>query len=133
MDFMQGTQPVPSSDDDHDGGSDSKVPEIIDPDDEFDEDEILTPVGYVTKAGGKKRHREAMEIERVQNANARKFMQPRKGLKALYTGYDDEMDSEDQPDLEEYFSNWHISPKDVILICRSYASYVAASQKATKK
>jgi len=133
MDFMQGTQPVPSSEGDDNGGSDSKVPEIIDPDDEFDEDEILTPVGYVVKAGGKKRHREAKEIERIQNANARRFMQPRKGLKTLYTGYDDEMDSEDQPDLEEYFSNWHISPKDVILICRSYASYVAASQKATKK
>lgn len=31
-----------------------------------------------------------------------------------------------QPDLEEYFSNWDIPPKDVVAICRAYASYVAA-------
>jgi len=31
-----------------------------------------------------------------------------------------------QPDLEDYFSNWDIPPKDVVAICRAYASYVAA-------
>jgi len=38
----------------------------------------------------------------------------------------------DQPDLEEYFSNWDIPPKDVVLICRSYASYVASRNKTSR-
>jgi len=37
----------------------------------------------------------------------------------------------DQPDLEEYFSNWDIPWKEVVLICRSYASYVASRNKTS--
>jgi len=115
MSFMSGTQPVPSSDED-----------MLPQDDEHqvDDDVPDRPVKYEYRPGpnGKKVYLEP-------------HTPARKGLKRPFPsrGYDDEIDEEDQPDLEEYFSNWHISPKDVVLICRSYASYVSSAQKATKK
>ncbi len=39
----------------------------------------------------------------------------------------------EQPDLAEYFSQWVIPDKQVILLCRSYASYLAAKGHATSK
>lgn len=47
--------------------------------------------------------------------------------------FQDEVDYDDQPDLHEYFSNWDISPKDIILMCRSYASYIAVQAKVQEK
>jgi len=38
---------------------------------------------------------------------------------------EDEEDADEQPDLGEYFSQWDISPKEQILMCRSYASYLS--------
>jgi len=140
MSFMQGTQPEPSSDGEHDvdDGVKNEEFEVL----EDDEPEPMTPVAYIRRGrqvGLPANHlameaAEQREIERLQNENARKFNAPRKGLKRLYApDIDDELDSEDQPDLEEYFGNWHINPKDVVVICRSYASYVANKSKATKK
>jgi len=37
------------------------------------------------------------------------------------------------PDLHAYFSQFDIKPKDVIIMCRSYASYVASQNKSTRK
>lgn len=31
----------------------------------------------------------------------------------------------DQPDLEQYFSQWMMPDKDIIVMCRAYASYLA--------
>lgn len=39
----------------------------------------------------------------------------------------DENSGEGQPDLEDYFSQWDIPPRDIVGICRAYASYVAAT------
>ncbi len=39
----------------------------------------------------------------------------------------------EQPDLHEYFSQWVIPDKQVILLCRSYASYLAAKGHARVK
>ncbi len=39
----------------------------------------------------------------------------------------------EQPDLHEYFSQWVIPDKQVILLCRSYASYLAAKGHARSK
>lgn len=47
--------------------------------------------------------------------------------------YEDIYDEDEQPDLHEYFSNWSMEPKDIVLMCRSYASYVATQQKSQKK
>lgn len=47
--------------------------------------------------------------------------------------YFEEEPDDDQPDLHEYFSNWDMAPKDIVLMCRSYASYVATQQKSLKK
>lgn len=44
----------------------------------------------------------------------------------------DEEDSDVQPDLGEYFSHWDISPKDQILMCRSYASYLSVRKSPFK-
>lgn len=40
---------------------------------------------------------------------------------------DDGSDSDLQPDLDEYFSQWDMPPKDIVAMCRAYASYIAAS------
>ncbi len=59
---------------------------------------------------------------------------PRKGLKRpMLQPYEDEEDSADQPDLHEYFGNWNMPAKDIILMCRSYASYVSQSSKSRTK
>ncbi len=39
----------------------------------------------------------------------------------------------DAPDLHDYFSQWIIPDKQVILLCRSYASYLAAKGHAQTK
>lgn len=39
----------------------------------------------------------------------------------------------DQPDLASYFSQWEISDKHVILLCRSYASYLSAKGHSGRK
>ncbi len=45
----------------------------------------------------------------------------------------EEEDTLEQPDLHEYFSQWEIPDKQVILLCRSYASYLAAKGHAKAK
>lgn len=40
---------------------------------------------------------------------------------------ENEDSSEGQPDLEDYFSQWDIPPRDIVGICRAYASYLAAT------
>lgn len=37
------------------------------------------------------------------------------------------------PDLGEYFEQFDISDKDIILLCRGYASYLAARGKGQRK
>lgn len=46
---------------------------------------------------------------------------------------DEEDDSDDQPDLGDYFSQWDIPPKDIILMCRAYASYLSAQNREHPK
>ncbi len=50
-------------------------------------------------------------------------------------GISSEEDDEvaEQPDLAEYFSQWKIPEKDIILMCRSYASYISHKAKAQQK
>jgi len=42
-------------------------------------------------------------------------------------------DASEAPDLGAYFDQWDLSEKKQILICRGYASYLAAMQDARKK
>jgi len=42
-------------------------------------------------------------------------------------------DSDGQPDLDDYFSQWDISAKEQILMCRAYASYLSAKRAPFKK
>jgi len=44
--------------------------------------------------------------------------------------YDEEIET---PDLGAYFEEWNLSEKKQILMCRGYASYLAAKQDARKK
>jgi len=37
------------------------------------------------------------------------------------------------PDLHAYFSQFQIKPKDIVVMCRSYASYVASQNKSSRK
>jgi len=48
---------------------------------------------------------------------------------------EDDDDSDGQPDLARYFSQWDISPKEQILMCRGYANYLSSMKQpfATKK
>ncbi len=48
---------------------------------------------------------------------------------------DDENDDMvlEQPDLHVYFSQWEIPDKQVVLLCRSYASYLSAKGHAKAK
>jgi len=141
MSFMQGTQPEPSSDGDHNEPAEQDI---------FFDDDVVTPVAYKVRSDVMDVE-EADNVDRISRANAKKFSRPsmlevpkaRKGMKRPFPDtyyargqYDPEEGSvvaEEQPDLEAYFSQWHIDPKEIVLICRSYASYVSASQKATKK
>jgi len=41
--------------------------------------------------------------------------------------------SQDQPDLTAYFSQWEIPDKHIILMCRSYASYLSAKAHCEPK
>lgn len=45
---------------------------------------------------------------------------------------EEEGDSDDQPDLGEYFAQWDITPKEQILMCRSYASYLSVRKSPFK-
>lgn len=84
------------------------------PEEPFDEGDSLSPP----------------RIIRRQNA----FKAPRKGIKRPYVEpvrYPS--DDEDQPDLKEYFSQWDMKDRDIIIMCRSYASYLDRTSKANKK
>jgi len=141
MSFLQGTQPEPSSDGEHNEPAEQDIM--------FDDD-VITPVAYKLRSDVEEVE-DADNVLRISRANAKKFSRPkmlevpkaRKGMKRPFSDsyyargqWDAEEGSvvaDEQPDLEAYFSQWHIDPKEIVLICRSYASYVAASQKATKK
>jgi len=58
---------------------------------------------------------------------------PNPRLSAKRPRYIDLVDDDDQPDLDEYFSNWNMGAKDIIIMCRSYASYLAAKNKSKTK
>jgi len=47
-----------------------------------------------------------------------------------YFGFDAEPET---PDLGAYFEDWNLSERKQILMCRGYASYLAAKQDAKKK
>lgn len=72
----------------------------------------------------------------------RGYKEPLKRTKSLYLSqsvWDDindvesieeEEDEEEVPDLHLYFSKYkHIPNKNIIILCRSYASYLASTQK----
>jgi len=40
---------------------------------------------------------------------------------------------QDQPDLPAYFAQWEMPDKHIILMCRSYASYLAAKAHGERK
>lgn len=42
-------------------------------------------------------------------------------------------EEDDEPDLGAYFAQWHLSDKQIIICCRSYASYLSAKKDAKKK
>lgn len=42
-------------------------------------------------------------------------------------------DDEEQPDLGVYFDKWNMSDRDIIVMCRSFASYLDRKGKAVKK
>ncbi len=66
----------------------------------------------------------------------RAFKAPRKGTKRpmfVDMRYDSDDDEGDQPDLKEYFSNWNMKDRDIIVMCRAYASYLDRTSKANKK
>jgi len=46
---------------------------------------------------------------------------------------DDEAEIEAYPDLNAYFSQFKMRPKDIIVMCRSFASYVASQNKSSRK
>jgi len=48
-------------------------------------------------------------------------------------GYSPGYEQDQGPDLGDYFDQWDLSEKKQILICRGYASYLAAMQDAKKK
>jgi len=48
-------------------------------------------------------------------------------------GYTPQYDQDEGPDLGDYFDQWDLPEKKQILICRGYASYLAAMQDAKKK
>jgi len=48
-------------------------------------------------------------------------------------GYTPGYDQDEAPDLGAYFDQWNLSEKKQILVCRGYASYLAAMQDAKKK
>lgn len=52
-----------------------------------------------------------------------------------YQPHQDEYDDVvgEQPDLADYFQQWSIPEKDIILMCRSYASYLQHKSKASPK
>jgi len=148
MSFMQGTQPEPSSDGEH-----------IEPaeQDFLEDDDVHTPVAFMLRSDVQD-NEEAELVEELSNRNAKRALwnpvkkephivlevpKARKGMKRPFpeTYYargqwdadEGSVVPEEQPDLEAYFGQWHIAPREVVLICRSYASYVASAQKATKK
>lgn len=47
----------------------------------------------------------------------------------MYPHNQEDEDVLDQPDLAEYFQEWEIPDKDVILMCRAYASYLSAKKR----
>jgi len=138
MSFLMGTQPLESQ---------SPVKNEPEQDDFLEDDDVHTPVAYRMRSDVDDAEEEE-EVERISRKNAAKFHASppklaRKGMKRPFPDryyarepFDFDEGSvapEEQPDLEAYFSQWHIAPKEVVLICRSYASYVAAAQKSTKK
>jgi len=48
----------------------------------------------------------------------------------VWSGYGEDPET---PDLGAYFEEWNLSEKKQILMCRGYASYLAAKQDAKKK
>lgn len=48
-------------------------------------------------------------------------------------GTEDIEDAQEQPDLAEYFGQWVIPEKQIILVCRAYASYLSAKAHANTK
>lgn len=48
-------------------------------------------------------------------------------------GYQPGFGEDETPDLGAYFAEWNISEKKQILMCRGYASYLAAKQEYRKK
>lgn len=42
-------------------------------------------------------------------------------------------DDLEQPDLSVYFAQWEMEDKHVILLCRSYASYLAARAHSSRR
>lgn len=95
-------------------------------------------------------------FEEELNLEAFDFTRPKKGVKRPMSiptnkiSYDDEEDidseeqessssrsimdeSDDQPDLGDYFAAWNISRRDQIHLCRAYASYLAVQDKSINK
>jgi len=73
--------------------------------------------------------------QRVMHAGGKRPRPPLHGWRDLH-GPDMESDSDDegsQVDLEVYFHDHNVTPKRQVLICRSYASYVAARLKEKKR
>lgn len=61
---------------------------------------------------------------------------PRKAIKTASKSayYADMMDEDSdgpttQPDLAAYFAQWDVPWKDIVLMCRAYASYLSAQNK----
>lgn len=46
---------------------------------------------------------------------------------------DSEEEHDGEVDLRSYFAQHHVSPKQQVLLCRSYASYVAAKIRSRKQ
>lgn len=74
--------------------------------------------------------------QRVAHAGGKRPRAPPHGWRDLHAA-SAESDSEDDEgygvDLEAYFAEYGISQKKQVLVCRSYASYVAARLKEKKR
>lgn len=61
------------------------------------------------------------------------WKQPRQGKRPPPAMSCDSDSEESSPDLGIYFAKWNMEDRDIIVMCRSYASYIDRRTKATKK
>jgi len=67
------------------------------------------------------------------NASIRRAPTGGKAPRSYYPSSEHNYGESEVPDLGTYFEEWDMDPKDQIVMCRAYASYISASKKAKKK